>query len=247
MTFEEYINNPTGVKSNAMIEMYREMYTKKLDTIMVRETGKIDYELYKSNKKYYCYMKIPSEVINKFYYDVIIEFSEPKDNKIGDASLRNYDVRFFSNDPAFVYTYTYTFKKKGLFIEDYKSKMSEKALKDKPAEKNPNMVVGYVKSLYFAYLLMKRRDLFSKIKYVRLYSKNNLLKEIMHADEKIEARQQAEADKRNKKKAIAIERKQNRDRDIQNYVNKNIGIVSKVKNIGKKAGTIKTTKTVKRK
>ena len=43
MTFEEYINNPMGVK-NAVIshrEMYRKMYMEKLDKIMMREVGRL--------------------------------------------------------------------------------------------------------------------------------------------------------------------------------------------------------------
>ena len=57
MTFDEYINNPMGIKSAVISnrEMYRKMYTEKFDKVMVREVGKMDYQLSKSNSKYYCY------------------------------------------------------------------------------------------------------------------------------------------------------------------------------------------------
>ena len=62
MTFDEYINNPMGVKSAVISnrEMYRKMYTEKLNKIMVREVGKIDYQLYKSKKK--------SKLNNNFHF-----------------------------------------------------------------------------------------------------------------------------------------------------------------------------------
>ena len=176
MTFEEYINNPMGVK-NAVIshrEMYRKMYMEKLDRIMTREVGKIDYWLYKSPMKYYCYMKIPSEVVPKFYYDVVIEFSEPK-HKTADT-------------------------------------------------------VGYVKSLYFAYLLMKKRDLFVKSKYVLPYSKNLVLKNIMPADQKIEDRQQEGERLKNKKKREVANINTKRQEAMRKDLTKGIG---KVKTIGK--------------
>lgn len=247
MTFEEYINNPMGIKSAVISnrEMYRKMYTDKLNKVMVREVGKVDYQLYKSKSKYYCYMKIPSEVVPNFYYDVIIEFSEPKDGnkKFGDASLRNYDVKFFSNDPSFVYTFCYAFRKNGMFIDDYKEKMSPEALAQKPVEKNPTVSVGYVKSFYFAYLLMKKRDLFTKLKYVTLYDKRRVLDQIMPADQKIKERQEA-ADNIRDKKRIARnirneKRKQAMDKDFAKYIKKPSVVAQTIK-----TNTINNTRKV---
>ena len=63
------------------------MYMNKLDKIMVRENGKAEYHLFKDKGElYYAYIKVPSEVIENFYYDVIIEFRQPdKDKKIHKA------------------------------------------------------------------------------------------------------------------------------------------------------------------
>ena len=64
MTFDEYINNPMGIKSAVISnrEMYRKMYTEKFDKVMVREVGKMDYQLSKSNSKYYCYLKVAQHI-----------------------------------------------------------------------------------------------------------------------------------------------------------------------------------------
>ena len=78
MTLEQYIVNPLG-KNNAVLnsitrESLRKEYRTKLDAIMVRENGKIDYNLYyeKSKNRYWMYIKVPSEVVKKFYYDVVL-------------------------------------------------------------------------------------------------------------------------------------------------------------------------------
>ena len=178
-------------------------------------------------------MKIPSEVVPNFYYDVVIEFSEPKDNKIGDASLTKYDVKFFSNDPSFVYTFCYAFRKNKMFIDDYKEKMSPEALAQKPVEKNPTVSVGYVKSLYFAYLLMKKRNLFSKILYVNMYDKKRVLDQIMPADKKIKARQDAAEEIKNKKRVAKNikeeKRKQAMDKDFAKYLRKPDVVMNTIK------------------
>lgn len=216
MTFDQYIQNPMGIK-NAVFsnrEMYRSLYTDKLNKILVRESGKVVYYLYKSRSKYYAYLKIPSEVIEKFYYDVVIEFSEPKDGKkIIDKTLRNYDVKFYSNDPSFVFTFAHAFIKNGIFIDSLKDKMSKEAVKKNADEKNPNNQVGYVKSLYFAFLIMNQRGLFNKIQYIEKYNEKNLKSMIMEADRKIQLRQQAQSDlsKKKRKEKNELKKKQSKE------------------------------------
>lgn len=190
MTFEDYIQNPMG-KENAVISnraMYRNLYQTKLDAIMVRESGHVEIKAYHVGKKYICYLKIPSEVVPKFYYDVLIEFTPPK--IISGADLKSYNVRFYSNDPSFVYTFAHAFIKNGLFFDDFKDKMSKKAIKNPAKEKNPFNQVGYVKSLYFAYLIMSKRGLFIKGRYTDAYNERAVKREVMNADDKIEARQE---------------------------------------------------------
>lgn len=213
MTFDQYIQNPMGI-SNAVFSnrnMYRDLYTSKLNKILVRELGKIDYTLYKSKNNYYVYMKIPSEVIEKFYYDVVVEFYEPKDKKLIDSTLKNYNVRFYSNDPSFVYTFAHAFIKNKLFITELKDVMSQEAIKKAAVEKNPSNQVGYVKSLYFAYLIMKKENIFDKKKFILAKDINwkQLQKIITPADIKITQRQDAAKEKaiRNKKIKASVEKK----------------------------------------
>ena len=193
MTYSEYIQNPMG-KKNAVIsnrEMYRKMYTDKFDKIMVREMGKMEYHCMKGSKgRYYILFKIPSEIIPEFYYDVLVEFTAPKD-KLLQTTIKNYYVKFYSNDPSFVFTFAHAFIENEMFIPEMKDKMSKEAVKHTAKEKNPTNQVGYVKSLYFAYLIIERKGLFNKVLYVDKYDESQIKKNIMNADQKIALRQEA--------------------------------------------------------
>ena len=210
MTYEQYINNPlqTRLGGNTR-ELYRIMYNEKLDKILVRVNNKIDYYTY-SNKKdgsYYLYIKVPSEVVKDFTYDVIIHFIRPGHNVDFDKDLTHYDVEFFSNDPAFVYNLEYTFKSKKMFVDDLKSKAIKTALTKEPKVTNPNNQIVYCKSLYFAYLIAKQKGLFVKAKYVDPYNKENLLKMVEDSESKI-ARRQELGEKANKEEKKIKEQRQ---------------------------------------
>ena len=123
MTFLDYINNPMG-RDNAVMsnrEMYRNHYMNKFNALMVRERGKFDYTLYKDKDNFIIHIKVPSETVKDFYYDVVIYFY-PKDKAVlSQKVLDRYHVKFYSNDPSFVYTFAYAFEKNKLFFEDRKS------------------------------------------------------------------------------------------------------------------------------
>lgn len=242
MTFDQYIQNPMGIANSVISnrEMYRNLYTKKLDNILVREAGNInrlETHLYQDKNRYICYIKIPSEVVPNFYYDVVVEFTEPK-KQLKDAvgyGLNKYNVRFFSNDPSFVFTFTHAFIKNDMFIKELSPLMSKKAIKQKAVEKNPHDIVGYVKSLYFAYIIMNRKGLFNKLKYNETYNELALKQKIMPADNKIELR-----------KEMASKLAKQRKRDIEQEKRRRIDHLEKELDDGKgikKMGTIGSTKT----
>ena len=249
ITFEQYIINPQ-IKSNAVLnakarETIRGDYTKRYNAIMVRERGKVNYILYKDekNNKYYAHFKIPSEVIEKFYYDTVLEFYSDE-NITNTQDLMKYYVKFYSNDPAFVYTHAYAFNYNNLFIEELTSKMSRKAIKTKAEEKNPYNQIGYVKSLYFAYLTMINKGLNNIDKFKaesKKYSKTALLADIENADKKVEDRE-AEQEKLQKLKSKTKKEQKTSDNIT---VTKNSLSVKKTKTIGYNTSTVKKTKIVK--
>lgn len=199
MSFDKYIDNPSGgasVMTNR--QMYKAMYKEKYDNVMLRENGQINFTIYKSddsNDSYYIHFKIPSEVIEKFYYDVVVRLFTVENAKKAEGNLRKYAVQFYANDPAFVYTFAHSFSKNNLFIADLAPKMSKKALKDKAEVRNPKDDVWYVKSLYFAYLTMEAKNLFSRVvlnSAAKKYSAKTMLAQIAQADLKVSQRQAAQ-------------------------------------------------------
>ena len=249
MSFDKYIDNPSGgatVITNR--NMYKDMYKSKFDKVLLRESGKIEWKVYYTNDKhdsFYIYIKVPSEVIENFYYDVVIKLFTTENKKKSNVNLREYAVAFYSNDPAFVYTFAHAFNKNNLFIEDLESKMSKIALKDVAKVKNPKDNVWYVKSLYFAYLAMERYHLFNRNILKQngsKYDKRELLSKITHAADKIEARQEAQRKLDTEKtKAKKIERK---DKALQTKHTKASGIVktSTVSKTSRNTNKVKTTK-----
>lgn len=245
MTFNDYIQNPAG-KRNAVFsqrEMYRAFYAGKMDKLLLREHNKIDYFLYYTgNDEYYIHMKIPSEVIENFYYDTVVKFYNDNPALTVAPTLEKYNVKFFSNDPSFVYTYAHTFIDKELFIEELKDRMSKIAIKKSADVRNPDNVVGYVKSLYFCYLIMKNKGLFTKIKYNtygKKYNKKQLLSSIEPADIKIQKRKEEEEKKNSKKIKKNTEEK---PRENEHFITKDLKKI----NPSKPVKTVNKTKTIRK-
>lgn len=214
MTFDQYIANPMG-KNNAVLnastrEIMRKTYSQKFDNLLLRENGKITYFLYKDKKSntYWAHIKVPSETVKDFYYDVVLKFSADSDISGAGNDLFKYHVQFYSNDPSFVYTYAHVFLKNNLFIKELASKMSKQALRKEAKEKNPNNNVGYVKTLYFAYLIMQNKGLNKKIKFdaeAKELDKAFLYSQIENAEDKIKKREE-EGSKVSKKKKVVLDK-----------------------------------------
>jgi hypothetical protein len=110
-------------------------------------------------------------------------------------------VRFFSNDPAFVYTFTHAFNKNDLLIKDLMSRVSKSALKIPAEARNKDNQIGYVKSFYFAYLIMENKSLFAKIRLDAMsvpYSRTKLLSDVADQDSKVQERNEAKPKKQRK-------------------------------------------------
>ena len=211
MTFDQYITNPLGrnnaVLSAAVRETIRKDYTIRFNNILLRENGRIVFYKYKTDKNsFIIHIKIPSEAVKNFYYDVVIRFYTDEKVAIAGNRLDKYYFQVFSNDPAFVFTHAYVFRKNKLFFTDLEGRMSKKALHKTPDIKNPDKQLAYVKSIYFAYLFLKNRGLFNKILWSDAvdYNPSVLIKNVMDADEKIALRQE-EDKKLDHRKKIEID------------------------------------------
>ena len=193
-TFQNYIDNPMGKGSTVITkdrrDMYKNSYSQKYGAVLLRENGYFDHALYydKNKDRYFIHMKVPSESISKLYYDVVIEFYPIDISNNTEPHVKNYGVKFFSNDPAFVYTYAYVFDKNDMIIKELKPKISKIAFKQAPTTRNPYELPSYVKSIFFCYLYMKDRSLFNKFAWKqnsRPFVVSYLLRDIKHSDDKL--------------------------------------------------------------
>lgn len=258
MTLDQYILNPMG-KNNAVLnahtrENMRKEFTHKFDNLLLREHGAIKYDIFfdKTNNVYWFYAKIPSELVRNFYYDVVFKFTATESTPLLGEDLFKRNVQFYSNDPAFVYTYAHVFVKNDLFIPQLLPKMSKKAVKEAADIKNPLGVVGYVKTIYFAYLLMKRNNLnkVSKIeKIAKPFDLAYLLHNIMDAEEKVALRQ---SEKVSTKKKIDVDKTTLRnirkntspDADLSGLQIRTSKRVNKISNKSEEESSIKSSKKI---
>lgn len=241
MTLLEYIDNPMGGRITQK-DVIRRFYTDKFDKLLLRENGHIEHHLYMIGNVFIIHFKIPSEAVEKVYYDVVFEFSPSKKEDIASQSLENYNVRFFSNDPAFVFNYAYVFKSKGLLIEDLSPLLGKAPLNDAPKVTNPNKIVGHVKSFYFAYLFMKTKGLFKKVVFTgnkKTYISSIFKQQIATAESKLEERQNARIAKDKSERAKEAHKRNN---EINPRDGKK-GIINTIKT--KLVKSVKTTKKTK--
>ena len=248
MTLDEYILNPMqkqGKVFNAVMrEAMRTDYTRRWNNILLREAGKITYYKYvdKKNNEYYIHIKIPSELVKDFYYDVVLKFSaDPNTQNVGSL-LNKYNVFVFSNDPAFNFTYAYVFLKNGLVVKDLVPKLAKLSKKEAPKVTNPEEQIGYVKSLYFAYLYMQQRGLFKVITWsdAEEYNKKKLLGLVQDSDSKIDERIR-EGKKVDTRKKIEVDEKTARK---LNNMNISDTAKSRLVTTTKKSPIVKKTKAV---
>ena len=253
MTFQEYISNPTGIGTAVMSyrKMYEDLYQNKWSLILTRENGKIDYSLWRDkDNACYCYIKVPSEVVPDFYYDVVVKMKVNKNS----MNLSDSEVQFFSNDPNFSYVFAYAFKKHNMTIPELEFKMSKDALTKKPVQKNPQLIINYVKSLYFAYIVMRNKGLFQRARYMDApqFDKKKFEKLIQNTDDKIYDRQikgeeiqKENRRKANKGKTSSTPTSTTDNHNIKLVSNAKSNNITKTKNIGTVGNKFPVNKTVK--
>jgi len=245
LTFDKYLDESEKQKNSPTDKRaFRAFYKSKYAAIMEKQTnGRLEYTVYKDTKSktgnYYVYIKIPSESLDNFYYDVVVQLYTKGIQLEPAQSLKSYDVKFFSNDPAF----TYAFIRGRVYIEDLKPKL----LKRDPSmgallkAANPSSKLTHVKSLHYAYLFMNQMGLFDRSTLDRAakpYDKRELLARVKSAEDKYAERQVIQQEQKKNKPAAP---KQNRNQNISTKSS----VTSKSSTATRKTKTVKNTKTTK--
>jgi len=170
---------------------YRERYDKLV------KSKKFLYDIYRVTPtgRNVVHVKVPSETLEKFYYDVLLEV-EPTPMA---HSLEQCNVKFFSNCPSFVYTYAYIFyhldtdtggdktpssrpspgaiiqmlvhkiPRQHLLMSGTESKLGDAVLDNAPDIRNPHRLIMLDKSIYYAVFYLEDNVPLSSIISSRRY------------------------------------------------------------------------------
>lgn len=162
MKIQEYFNDPT--KSAQENQQTHDFYTGKLNEIMAVTKKPPSVTIYYENDDLWFHFKIPDQdKKGLFFYDVVFVFHPSSKKDVTDSSnILNYDVKFFANDPGFMFKYCYEFNQAKLIVDPLKTRLSSRALNEPANQMNPNHVLRYPKTLFFAYLTMENLGLFEK-------------------------------------------------------------------------------------
>lgn len=178
-TLEEFLNKPFGKTTGTSLQ-YRERYIKYRNANKIKLVG-----VSLVDDIYYSHLLVPSENNDHVNYDVVIQFT-PADYKCKKQnSLENYIVKFFSNCPSFIYKYAALYKRENMLIEDLCEKLGVNWSDKMPDKTNPNYILDYDKSLYYAgtYILEHKLSCMSKASiFIKRQSHSKFIESIQDFD-----------------------------------------------------------------
>lgn len=253
MKIDDYIKHPAG--KGAIIpgkDMIITNWDYRFELLQKNKGDELLVNIYTNGTNIYYHFIIPTEnKERKNSYDIILKFKETKETDKSDTSYRQYEIEFFSNCPSFTYGYAYVANLNGYLIKEFADRYDEKILKYPPVSKNPGLIFGYEKSIYFACKYLIDNKVMLMKSYVESHSKpltKEITKTIRHMN--LIEEEYTRADK-----IMREERRKNKlkldKKDIikkEDYVkkvttdNQNVKNVKKIKANKPKVNTIKPVK-----
>lgn len=243
MNIHEYMTNPMKRGSSVLL---LNTVRVSLDSQYDQLSERMSVKWYMLNNSYYvAHVKIPSAHYEKVFYDVLLQF----DLSTADDSLviNQCDMKIFSNCPSFTYTYAYVYNERNCLIEWARSKYNRNILKKRPVNRNPDEILNYERSVYFAckYITSSGRNYISRIKSIAVTAKyhSHILSEISTNDEIEYACKNRGALKPENKNATSNKKENmaSREPSARRSSNSNTKVVSSTK----KTSNTKTTKKTK--
>ena len=254
MNIEEYINDPSVAPQTNRDT--KTMYMNKLNEIILRENKMPDVAVYINKDEYWFYVSVPDAKVHGIYYDVVLQFKPKSAAQLENKTIKAYDVKFFANDPGFIFYFAYVFNKESMIISSLKHKLNTLALTKAPEKTNPELNIRYCKTIYFAYLIIEKLNLYDK-EYINMRRPGKLNLAMLSAKIKSDTHIRAKIDTNRKIKRVG--KKINKTlhqapttikKTIDNIVKSasisktaNVSKVSKSSSRSKTARTIGSTKT----
>ena len=190
MTFHQFLQNPTGPYSSffGKRENIKLDLEKRFYNLLSGYKKDFPCKVYKDKNDYYFYIKVPSETYSSIMYDVVIKLFPKHTYVLTEGTFSNYNLQFYSNSPAFVYTYAYISKKDKLLIDFMQNKLNKQSLTQPPSVRNPVEIYGFEKSIYFALLFIEYKNYHIKTAIPpnvidKSFSKANINSQCQHSDD----------------------------------------------------------------
>lgn len=212
------VKYPIGMQ----VMQHRDAYNK----LKGKESIQFKHQIYLTSpgNRRMIHVKVPSETVRDFYYDVIFEYSPDENTK----SFVDCDIKVFSNSPSFVYTSAYVFahwdpdsgktssNSKGMMIDAFKkklprnsmmvpglsSKLGDEPIHDKPETRNPLGAPLFDKSLYYAaFYIMENVNYDELVANIRPTASITVYNNVVDFDQLMTARSLAAAKQKEDHKA----------------------------------------------
>ena len=252
MKIQEYMKNPSG--KGAVLpgrDIFIQNYDYRYQVLSKEKEFKMN--IYTHDKFVFYHVIIPSEgEYRENTYDVVIKFKPDRLSNKLDGSYKQYEIEFFSNSPAFAYTYAYVAKLNGYLVQELMDKYDEKLLSYPPTSRNPGMLFNFEKSIYFACKYILSNNQFLLKSYVKSHSKKltkKVLKEIRTLS-KIEEEYKSEKNKKEERELKELKKNMENKSSIKSVnkkeVQTNINVIKKKTSTKKKSNTITPIKKKKK-
>lgn len=199
MNIEEYINEPSVAPQTNRDT--KTMYMNKLNEIILRENKMPDVAVYVNKDEYWFYVSVPDAKVHGIYYDVVLQFKPKSAAQLENKTIKAYDVKFFANDPGFIFYFAYVFNKESMIISSLKHKLNTLALTKAPEKTNPELNIRYCKTIYFAYLIIEKLNLYDK-EYINMRRPGKLNLAMLSAKIKSDTHIRAKIDTNRKIKRV---------------------------------------------
>ena len=239
MNIEEYINDSSVAPQTNRDT--KTMYMNKLNEIILRENKMPDVAVYVNKDEYWFYVSVPDAKVHGIYYDVVLQFKPKSTAQLENKTIKAYDVKFFANDPGFIFYFAYVFNKESMIISSLKHKLNTLALTKAPEKTNPELNIRYCKTIYFAYLIIEKLNLYDK-EYINMRRPGKLNLAMLSAKIKSDTHIRAKIDTNRKIKRVG--KKINKTlHQAPTTIKKTIDNIVKSASISKTSNVSKASKT----
>ena len=142
-TLSQFINSPFGNTNVDRTNSYETEYKSVKNRLKIAGYTEID-------GSFLLHITVPSKSNVKQIYDVVILFFTDDPSIKKERTLSNYNIKFFSNSPSFIYKYAVLYKKNGYLIDAFFDKMDAQYADVMPDKSNKGYEMFYDKSIYCA-------------------------------------------------------------------------------------------------